>query len=74
MKDNSEKLIEELPRRRMRVFGMAASYTVGNVIVFGGLGYLLDQYLDKSPIFMIAGVVISYPLTQYLLYKRVKKM
>jgi len=69
-----EELLSAWPKRRLRVLLNAASYTVGNVIIFGGIGYLLDKKFDTAPVLLIIGVVISYPLTQYLLYRKVRKI
>jgi len=41
--------------------------------LFGGGGYLIDQSLGTYPGFMIAGVLVSFPFSQYLIYRWVHK-
>lgn len=37
------------------------------------IGLSLDKYFDTSPIGLILGVVLSFPLTQIVIYKKFKK-
>ncbi len=40
--------------------GILASYAlIGAVLAFGGLGFLLDRYVDSSPWFAIAGLLFG---------------
>ncbi len=48
--------------------------TLGGIALFGGAGYLLDQYLGTEPILLFALIIISFPVTQILLYKRAKQL
>lgn len=41
--------------------------------LFGGGGYLIDQQMGTYPGFMIAGVLISFPFSQLLIYRWVHK-
>jgi len=45
-----------------------ASITLLSIAVFGGGGWLLDNWIGKFPLFMIIGMVISYPIAQILIY------
>lgn len=53
-----------------RVFGI----TLGIVGIFATIGYLIDQRLASSPIGLIAAILLSYPLSQFLVYKVFKKI
>ena len=45
---------------------MMASYTlVGAVIVFGGIGYALDQWTGSAPWFLFAGLIVGISLGFY---------
>lgn len=46
--------------------------TVLIVAVFTGLGYLIDTFLDTKPLGMIAGLLIGFPFTQFVIYKKFK--
>jgi F0F1-type ATP synthase assembly protein I len=40
--------------------GILASYAlIGAVIAFGGLGYLLDHYLNTTPWFVLIGLLLG---------------
>ena len=68
--DNSQKFFENRIRMFLRV-------TLISLVVCGlmiGLGYVLDLYLESKPKFLIAGLVLAFPLTQFAVYKYVKKL
>lgn len=48
--------------------------TLGGIALFGGAGYLLDQYFGTKPILLFALIIISFPVTQLALYKRVRQL
>lgn len=74
--DQEEKKtdINILLTNRLIIFLHIAFYTVTTLAVLGGGGYLLDQYIKTFPIFFISGLVISYPLVQIVLFKKLKKL
>ena len=45
-----------------------ALITLTSILVFGGGGWMIDKWLGKFPLFMIIGMVISYPVAQVLIY------
>ena len=48
--------------------GILASYgLIGAVLVFGGLGYLLDHYLDTTPWFVLIGLLLGICIGFYSL-------
>ena len=50
----------------------AAGYTlVGAILLLGGLGYALDAWLDTSPWFLLAGLVMGIVVGFYELAKTV---
>lgn len=51
-----------------------AAYTlVGGVVLFGGLGYVIDQWLAMSPVFFLAGVALGMVVGFYELIKTVSR-
>jgi F0F1-type ATP synthase assembly protein I len=46
--------------------------TVLIVVVFTGLGYMIDKFLNTKPLGMIAGLLIGFPTTQFVIYKKFK--
>lgn len=71
-KNENENHIDLFTKSRLTVFAQATSYTIGFLIIFGGGGYLLDKQFQTAPTLFVIGLAISYPLTQILLYKKIK--
>jgi F0F1-type ATP synthase assembly protein I len=46
---------------------------LGNLVVFVGLGYLIDLQFETKPVFLLIGFVISFISTQLCLFKKFKK-
>ncbi len=72
-KEEPTDLMDSFARNRITIFLHATGYTIVNVAVISGLGYLLDQQLGTFPGFFITGLVLSFPLTMVLIYKKFKK-
>jgi F0F1-type ATP synthase assembly protein I len=79
MEKEAPKNIENKPKNEpaQQSFGLAdhfqitwrvASITLLSIAVFGGGGWMLDNWIGKFPLFMIIGMVISYPIAQILIY------
>jgi len=64
----------------MHAFQKAAPYLnmvytfFGSIIILGYLGYLLDEYLQKRPIFLISGVFLGFILGFYSLIKTINQL
>jgi len=68
--DNCQNFFENRIKMFLRV-------TLISLVVCGlmiGLGYVLDLYFESKPKFLIAGLVLAFPLTQFAVYKYVKKL
>lgn len=46
------------------------SYLISGIVVYGGLGWLLDRWLDFSSLFLPIGVVFGVAAGGYLGYMR----
>ena len=46
----------------------------GSILILGYVGYLLDEYLQKRPIFLISGVFLGFILGFYNLIKIVNHL
>ncbi len=44
--------------------------TLATVVLFVGCGLLLDRTFDSKPLATILLLMLSYPVCQYLLYKK----
>lgn len=69
----TNKLIDEFHQNRLAIFMQSSGFTVATMAFLGGGGYLLDKQLGSSPAFFIAGLVIAFPLTMFLLFRKFKK-
>ncbi len=58
----------------LAVFYYASGSIFGPLLVFGGLGYLVDKFFATSPTFLIVGVFAAFVTTNVLLYKKVIKI
>ncbi len=65
--------IDLFAKSRLAVFTQATSYTIGILLVFGFVSYYIDKKLGTFPVIFIIGLAIAYPLTQFLLFKKVKQ-
>lgn len=66
--------MEVMMTKRIQMTISIVVITMGGIALFGGAGYLLDQYLGTEPIFLFVFIIVSFPLTQLALYKRVKQL
>lgn len=48
----------------------AVSYLVGGVIVWGGVGFLLDRVLGTDPVLTVIGAFVGNAAGIYLIYLR----
>ncbi len=58
----------------LAVFYYASGSIFGPLLVFGGLGYLADNFFSTSPTLLILGVFAAFVTTNVLLYKKVAKI
>lgn len=63
-------LMDELPGAKISVFFQTIVYTLISIAIFGALGHYLDKKLDTAPVILITALVISYPITQIILFRK----
>lgn len=65
--------IDQYTKKKFNVFVFSTFLTLFVVVALGGVGYLLDlQKGDGNHHYLALGVVVAYPLTQYILYRKYK--
>ena len=72
-----EKLFKQSKSVPGLMLGMAAytgSSILGPLLFFGGLGYLLDKWTGKEPLFLLLGILLAFIMTHILIYKKVKRL
>lgn len=58
---------------RWKVFGQVAFVTLSSLFIFGGIGWLLDTWVrGHGHAFLITFLILSYPVTQFALYRKMK--
>ena len=67
------KDISNLPKLRLDNFLWVGLITLTSVALFGGSGYLIDTWIGTKPFGLIIGMVISFPITQIAIYKKIKR-
>ena len=66
--------MEIMMTKRIQMTISIVVITMGGIALFGGAGYLLDQYFGTEPILLFVFIVVSFPLTQLVLYQRVRQL
>ncbi|MDP3975375.1 MAG: AtpZ/AtpI family protein [bacterium] len=56
----------------LRVTAMVALITICSVSLLGYGGWRLDDWFSTSPLFLIIGLIISFPLSQFAIYRWIK--
>lgn len=69
-----KKLDDMLFSKHWQITIRVVAITLATIAVFGGIGYLVDKFLESSPAFTIIGAVVSYPFAQLVIYKTFKKI
>lgn len=57
------------PRGGVALVGMIGGYVVLCILAGLGVGVVLDRLLSTGPLFLIAGVVVGFVLSFYLIYR-----
>lgn len=68
MQKNAERLISEAPRRWLD----AVVIVLTTVAILAFLGRYLDGIMGTRPWLFISGVVVAFPISQYLVYRSLK--
>lgn len=69
VREKAEKLVSEAPRRWME-----ATVTILVIVgLFAFIGKSLDNWLSTTPWLFISGIVVAFPVSQYLIYRQLKK-
>jgi len=66
--------IENFPKFRIKFFFQVSLITLVNTLMFTFIGILLDNYFQTKPFILITLLLLSFPLTQYILYRYIKKL
>ena len=68
----TEALMDTWASSRITVFFQTTAIVIVGTALFAGLGYMLDMWLNTSPILFIGGILIAFPAVQFALYKKFK--
>lgn len=69
MSPRTQTSSERRRRGGVALVGIIGSYVALCIAVGLGLGWVLDRVLGTSPLFLIAGVVIGFSFSFYLIYR-----
>lgn len=70
MKDSD---INFLAKKRVKIALEIMWVNIAVIIVFTVAGWLVDKYFDTKHFGILIGVLISFPVTQFILYKKLVK-
>lgn len=66
--------LENFPKFRIKFFFQVSLITLVNTLMFTFIGILLDNYFQTKPFILITLLLLSFPLTQYILYRYIKNL
>lgn len=69
----SKDPLKQFHNKKILVSFWIGGITVGMIGVFGLIGYLIDSRFDSNPFGMIIMILVSFPISQIVIYKKVKK-
>ena len=72
-KDKGKKNYPLLNFNHLQRFSVVIITTLSIVILFAGAGYWLDLKLGTRPWLLVILVIVSFPVTQYTVYKKMKE-
>ena len=72
MSEKQPDVFGEMYQKRIKMTVSIVFITLATIGVFGGIGYLLDLYFETHPVLLFVFIILSFPFTQLLLYKRAK--
>ncbi len=76
MDKRAKKLYESRTTKEL-MWGMAlytGSSVLGPLIIFGFIGYILDQYFSTQPVLLISGVLLAFIVTNVLVFGKLKNL
>lgn len=56
-----------------RISLMVAFISIFSIGLFAYLGYQADLFFDTYPAFLVVGVILSFPVSQFATYKWIKE-
>lgn len=57
---------------RQTLFFISTS-VLGPILLFGGIGYILDSYFGTNKIFTLSAIGVAFIVTQVLMFNKIKK-
>ncbi|PKL36892.1 hypothetical protein CVV38_03285 [Candidatus Peregrinibacteria bacterium HGW-Peregrinibacteria-1] len=73
-KEKHDQLIQNWQENKLQVLLSSTAYTLIIIAILGGLGYIADEHLGTKPALFIAGLIMGYPITQAIIYKKMSKL
>ncbi len=65
--------IEKFRKQKVYAVKMIAFMTLSVILIAVAIGFGLDYLFNTKPWLLIASVVLSFPVTQFVVLKKVKK-
>lgn len=66
--------LDTLQSKKLKASMYTISITLTTIFIFGGLGYMLDNYLGATPYIFITLLVLSFPVSQIAVYRKIKEL
>ena len=72
-KKDSEYYLNNFKKIAINSFVNVFKINILFILLFGLVGYYLDNFFDTKPIILIISIMISMPLSIFVIYKKIKK-
>ena len=72
-KKDSEYYLNNFKKIAINSFVNVFKINILFILLFGLVGYYLDTFFDTKPIILIISIMISMPLSIFVIYKKIKK-
>lgn len=68
------KSLDLIKKVKIQVYLNVFVVTLGSVLIFLLIGYIIDSNFNTKPWGIIISLLISFPITQFLVFKTAKKL
>lgn len=69
-----KKKEESIKQLAMGMAAYTSASILGPLIVFGGVGMILDNLLGKQSLYLIIGIAIAFFITNIMLFRKMRKL
>lgn len=69
---SQNEILDAWSKGRIAVFAQVTGITIATMGILGGLSYYVDHALGTFPVLFIIALILSFPLVQLLLWRKLR--